>query len=251
MQNSYRTLTLALSLTAVVALAAGCGDDDEGDGGTGGTGNTGNTGGTGNTGNTGGSTGGTGNTGNTGGSTGGGGGGVTAVPSCMDYCDGLAADCGADKPQYIDLPGACEAYCAVLDEGTDAGVDGADVTGQTDTRACRAYHASAVPMDPGLHCPHAGPAGGGQCGTKIESFCAAQAALCTAGNRVYANEAACVTDMTDNVVEGGSYDATQTDTDTMNCRIYHLTAAAVEPDTHCEHTGGPMADSGDSAVCIN
>jgi len=254
MHSSYRSLTIALSLTAVVALAAGCGDDD-GDGGTGGSGNTGNTGntggGTGNSGNSGGSgnsgnTGGTGNTGNTGG-----GGGSTGIPSCADYCDGIDTACTADSPQYIDLPGACEAFCAVLTEGTSADVDGDDVTMQLDTRGCRAYHLSAVPMDEALHCPHAGPAGGGQCGNKMESFCASQAALCTAGNRVYANEAACVTDMTDNVVEGGTYDATQTATNTMNCRIYHLTAAAVDPDMHCQHTGGPNADSGNSAACIN
>lgn len=251
MHRSYRSLTLGLSLTALVALATGCGDDDEGDG-TGGSGNAG----TGATGNTGGSSGGAGNAGGSGGAgnsgnAGGGGAGIVPPPTCAEYCGEIDTACGTDKPQYIDLPGACEAYCAVLDAGTDADVNGVDVTGQTDTLACRAYHLSAVPMDAELHCPHAGPAGGGQCGSKIESFCAAQAALCTDTNRVYANEDACVTDMTDNVTEGGTYDASQVDTNTLNCRIYHLTAAAALPDDHCQHTGGPNADTGDSAVCVN
>jgi len=237
MKNPHRNVFLVWSLAAVVALATGCGDDDGGEG-SDGAGNAG-TGATG--------TGGSGGTGNAGGSAGGA--GVMPPPSCMDYCEGTVAACAANKPQYIDLPGACEAYCAVLDEGTDMAADGVDVTTQTDTRACRAYHSTAVPMDAELHCPHAGPAGGGQCGDKIESFCAAQAALCAAGNAVYADAAACIADMTDNVTDGGTYDATQVDSNTLNCRIYHLTASAVDPDTHCQHTGGPDADSGDSMAC--
>lgn len=242
---TLRTLTLGLSMIATLSLAAACGDDDSGDGttGSGNAGNTGNTGngGSGNTGNDGG-TGNQGGTGNTGGST------NFDVPSCATYC-GMIEDNCEDTPQYFD--GSCEAICAQFSAGLSTDPTGADVTGGTDTLACRAYHVSVAGMtEPELHCPHSGPVGEGQCSGdgKVEAFCALQNAIC--GTEQYATEADCVADIT-GVTDGGPYDATHQTDDTLACRTYHLTAAAVDSAAHCQHTGGPASLTGDSNACIN
>jgi hypothetical protein len=240
---TLRTLTLGLSMVATLSLIAACGDDETGDGttGSGNAGNAGATGGSGNTGNDGG-TGNQGGTGNTGGGT------NFDVPSCATYCSMIEDNCG-DTPQYFD--GSCESICAEFSAGLSTDPTGADVTGGTDTLACRAYHVSVAGMtEPELHCPHAGPVGEGQCSGegKVEAFCALQNAIC--GTDQYATEADCVTDIA-TVTDGGPYDATHQADNTLSCRTYHLTAAAVDAATHCQHTGGPGSLTGDSSACVN
>lgn len=86
------------------------------------------------------------------------GGGVCAAmdaPSCADYCAEYLANCKDDLNAYVD-EADCLAQCGAWYPGT-----GADTVG--DTVGCRDYHAGAAMADAALHCPHAGPGGGGVC----------------------------------------------------------------------------------------
>jgi hypothetical protein len=163
--------TLGICAMALFAMG-GCGSDDD-DGGGGGSGNTGGSGGS--TGGSGGSTGGSGgstggsagsSTGGTAGSaTGGSAGSATggtagaagggAGLSCAAYCALMEANCTGANAEY-DNTGECTTECGGWAEGTAA-----DTTGNT--LGCHTYHATAAAGDPGTHCPHAGPTGGGVC----------------------------------------------------------------------------------------
>lgn len=173
-----------------------------------------------------------------------------AVRDCSEYCTMMSAVCDAEKPQYFNAT-ACLNVCATFEVGETTDPAGGDVVGGTDTLACRAYHLGAADSsgNPVLHCPHAGPAGENVCGDKDVAFCTLQAALCFDTNEVYPSVGDCLADVPNMPMGGGTYDATQTNTDTFNCRIYHLTAAGFNANTHCSHTAGPNAPGGNSPVC--
>jgi hypothetical protein len=168
-----KALVSTLGICAMALFTVGgCGsDDDEGGGGTGGStgGSGGSTGGSGgSTGGSGGSTGGTagaatGGTagaatgGTAGAATGGtaGAAGASAGLSCTAYCATIATNCTGANEQY-DNENECVTECASWPVGTPIDQAG-------DTLGCHNYHAGAAAADPGLHCPHAGPTGGGVC----------------------------------------------------------------------------------------
>jgi hypothetical protein len=222
----------------VVASAMGiaCGDDETGSGGSGNTGNTGNNGGTTNTG---------GDPGTGGMATGGmGTGGTMELPlDCATYCGTITAACTGDNSQYVSNDN-CLAVCDSFVAGTNG--TGAPATGEN-TLGCRIYHASVASTgatEADTHCTHAGPGGYGQCGDTCESFCQLNLAICTGNDEVFADEAACLAacqqfDATDVY---SSADAGPTNGEDYSCHLYHLTAAAEAPGTHCPHTdlsGGP------------
>jgi hypothetical protein len=75
---------------------------------------------------------------------------------CIQYCDELDANCTGGNAQY-----ANRAACLTTCKGFTVG-DPSDVSGNT--LYCRIYHGGAPAVaDPGTHCAHAGPTGGGQC----------------------------------------------------------------------------------------
>ncbi len=78
-----------------------------------------------------------------------------AAPDCQTYCDAFLGVCMDDLNPYVD-EADCLGQCAEWYQG-----DQADMAG--DTVGCRTYHAGAALGDPGLHCPHASPGGGGVC----------------------------------------------------------------------------------------
>lgn len=151
----YRRISW-LRCAAVSALALGVAacSDDGGDGGANGdAGDTNGDGGTNGATNGGGTTDGGGTT------NGGGGDGSTAASQeCMDYCDAMEATCTGDNAQY-DNRDACLTACSGFDtSGTEGDASG-------DTLQCRMTHVGfAKDMSaPDVHCPHAGPTGGGVC----------------------------------------------------------------------------------------
>lgn len=76
-------------------------------------------------------------------------------PACATYCTTYLANCKDDLNAYTDEPD-CLAQCAAWYPGTKEDTAG-------DTVGCRDYHAGAAMADAMLHCPHAGPGGGGVC----------------------------------------------------------------------------------------
>jgi hypothetical protein len=84
---------------------------------------------------------------------------VTGRAECVTYCDAVSGACSAANAQYNSKED-CVAYCNASNwpKGTDGEQAG-------NTVACRTYHAGVAAGAPEVHCPHAGPSGGGVCGT--------------------------------------------------------------------------------------
>ncbi len=154
-----------------------------------------------------------------------------ATPTCAAYCAKIAMNCtaagdGGSNAQYLDSA-SCMSYCTTA-AAWPAGMTG-DLTGNT--IGCRTYHAGAAAADPVLHCPHAGPTGGNVCGSWCDNYCQLMAKNCTGANVVY-DAATCVTKCATIPTSGHVNDTTG---NSVQCRIYHLGAAASDPATHCPH----------------
>jgi hypothetical protein len=247
------------ALAVISGVASGCGDSNSTTGSAGSQNNGGtNAGGSnagGSEGGSGPSTGGTDNTGgtaNTGGS--GGSGGAATALSCDDYCTTITAGCTAKNLQFPDVD-TCKAVCKSYPVGKVSDMGGQDSLG------CRTYHAGVASMSAAsadTHCWHAGPTGGdadntdamdGVCGGGCEAFCNLEKTACgfTGAHAQYADNATCMTackafkkptmatfDVGDATAEKDYF-----------CYFYHLTAASIDPDTHCKHTklGGGVCEA--------
>jgi hypothetical protein len=150
----------------------------------------------------------------------------------------MEANCKNDAmnsfAQYGDTA-ACNAVCATFPIGTEADMDG-------NTLGCRTYHGGAPAAGmPGTHCPHAGPLGGGLCGTdECAAFCGIATAICgDHASKPYDSEDACMTAcMNFADTTATPYNSTVTDGDSLACRMYHLTVASksdADKNTHCPH----------------
>lgn len=144
---------------------------------------------------------------------------------CEQYCTLIETNCG-DLPQFPDRA-SCLGACATWPLGAEEDRAG-------NTLACRTYHATAAAADATTHCPHAGPAGVGTCGTPCEGYCTLVMAICPGEyESTSVCSAACAqmsgADMETFRTEGAG--------DNLECRIYHATfAAAGNTAVHCPHT---------------
>lgn len=150
---------------------------------------------------------------------------------CASYCGGIQARCPDALAQYGSME-ECVGSCSLLPLGTLGEMAG-------NTLGCRIYHTEAAGEDAGAHCEHAGPGGGSMCGaTACEAFCSMAPGTCPDEWQVNTCMNRC-----------GMLDSTPpysiaSSGDTLECRLYHLTAATVDPATHCPHT-----DRMNSATC--
>jgi len=159
----------------------------------------------------------------------------TLENACDDYCTLVMRNCQGGVAQYSDLS-TCLATCRTMDEGNGTQRDGNNIS-------CRTFWAAISEGEP-ASCVKAGPGGAGVCGTNCESFCASTLFIC--GDREippYQSEADCMT-ACGNYSMTEIFDASDIAGNTFACRLYHMTAASTDPDTHCQHTGT------DSAVCL-
>ena len=169
---------------------------------------------------------------------------IEPPPTCEEYCAAITTACTGDNAQYTD-EAACVAYCntgAKLPPGTSADTAG-------NTIGCRAYHAGvAATTDPALHCAHAGPSGGGVCGSWCENYCYLGEQNCGGELAQYTDNAQCM------AACGGFVDdaaAGAVSGDSVQCRIYHLGVAGSDvaggsADLHCPH-----GDIDGGGVCEN
>jgi hypothetical protein len=157
------------------------------------------------------------------------------VPTCDEYCDLIMDNCVESTAQYPDLA-SCVAACPSFATG-----ELEDKAGNT--IGCRIYHSGLAAKEPEAHCPHAGPGGAGTCGMNCEGFCAIAVDVCTGDNEVFASRTACE-DECETFADTETFDQSDTSGDTFACRLYHLTVAATNPETHCPHIVA------DSPVCV-
>jgi hypothetical protein len=160
-------------------------------------------------------------------------------PTCENYCNQIMTTCAGDYAQYPDMA-TCLTYCDDIgrwEAGTRGAVDG-------NTIACRIYHGN-VParMNPAGHCYHAGPTGGGVCGTWCENYCSLLSNTCEGSDAVFGSGAECMTACAMYATDGIPG---ETAGDTVQCRLYHGGIPAdMSPAAHCPHTA---PDGG--GVCV-
>lgn len=143
--------------------------------------------------------------------------------SCDAYCATIAANCGGEVTQY-GMPDFCLASCAAFPVGATTDMMG-------NTLGCRTYHAGAAGGDPAVHCVHAGPGGAGVCGANCDGFCSIAMAACP---DAWPGLPECMTACA-GFVDMEPYDASDVGGNSLACRLYHVTAAAFQPDPHCMH----------------
>jgi len=158
---------------------------------------------------------------------------------CENYCEIIQKNCVGANSQFADKA-TCLGFCATNPDGVFKDIGG-------NTKDCRIYHAFAgvALNDVATHCPHAGHSGANVCGTWCAVYCDLAISVCnTPATKLYNDLAACNTACTGFALTGKPGDTTG---NTVQCRIYHLGAAAALNDrpTHCPH-----ANATSSANCV-
>ncbi len=172
---------------------------------------------------------------------------IAGSPPCDAYCSSIMAACSGDNAQYVSQE-ACVTYCtkqAKFQAGTPKDASG-------NTVGCRQFHTSLAAKsvaDAKTHCVHAGPTGGDTCGTWCDNYCELATNNCTVENKLYSSKEACPAECAKAAKTGK---AGATSGDSVQCRIYHLGLAGVDPMSatmHCPHAkvpsdpGSPCSDA--------
>jgi hypothetical protein len=150
-----------------------------------------------------------------------------AVSTCADYCAEIATNCTGTDTQYTSVD-QCMAACTAFPQGDPGAQSG-------NSLECRVYHTGAALGDPDTHCVHAGPGGGGLCGSNCDGFCQLVMSACTGTNEAYSSIQDCLTSC-QAFDDTEPYDVSDVSGDTLACRIYHASVATADPTTHCPHT---------------
>ncbi len=182
------------------------------------------------------------------------------VPACSAYCTGYAAVCGANPSSdastngYLDSP-TCLALCAALPVGIPN-----DTT--QDTLACRVSQYPLPP--PSQNCPAGGPFGlagtgedGGlpygqaQCGASAcETFCSLAVTACSGDNAPSFITGTGYSDCIGVCQELYTFNpnapiSANDDSQTLNCRFFHLQAAFTDPVHNCPDLGYTVQTASD------
>jgi hypothetical protein len=149
---------------------------------------------------------------------------------CASYCNANVTTCTTALGQY-DTAQACLGFCEHLTVGALG-----DTTGNT--LGCRIYHTEFARQDAQTHCEHSGPGGGSMCGaTSCEGFCSVAPIICPTQWQANTCATRCAA-----LTSTPPYSINSTG-DTLECRLYHLTLATVDPTTHCPHTDRAASDT--------
>lgn len=165
-------------------------------------------------------------------------------PACKSYCRDAVANCEGELAVYTGVE-LCETLCQHFPEG-----DPDDPAGNT--LACRAEQArlAGTTGEPEVHCPNAGPGGNARgnnvgCGTDCEAYCYLHPLLCDIEGETPLEEQECLRQCA-GLPEKATFDVVgdHDGTDTLECRLLHLSAASAAPREHCWHAAmAPRPDS--------
>jgi hypothetical protein len=153
---------------------------------------------------------------------------------CDRYCDTIAEACPEPYQQYT-TPAACRAVCAKLPPGQP----GERSVNTVECRLARAELARDT-GEPGPYCFSAGPGGASVCGTDCDGYCSIMTQACPQLLGVMEEcLAACervpnVSDPPDNT----PYEISVQAGNSIQCRLFHVSAATVDAVMHCGHAAG-------------
>lgn len=152
---------------------------------------------------------------------------------CLDYCDTIMAGCTGTNAQYAS-PTACLLVCEKLPAGTPGSTSGNNVE-------CRNSQAALALStgESGNYCFTAGPGGGGVCGQDCDGYCSVMLATC----REFATLSQCTADcsIVPNLAQSSvvqTYNTSMQAGNTVQCRLFHVTASTIDPVLHCPHASG-------------
>ena len=143
------------------------------------------------------------------------------------------ANCSDNRAVYTSRD-TCMAVCAALPSGS-VGDDIGNSVG------CR-LHNAILALDTGepeLHCPVAGPGGSDTCGSDCDGYCVLMRSTCpVAFKEDFESNADCVRACRTLPSPDQPFDVTQNSGPSVNCRLWHVSAATLDPGTHCPHAAG-------------
>jgi hypothetical protein len=147
--------------------------------------------------------------------------------SCETYCQTIQAQCTGAEIQYASVA-ACTKMCATFTPGAldDEAVD---------TLGCRQSLLTRGVSLKDVNCQSVGPAGS-VCGSACDLYCNTLSQVCLEQFATFQGDclAACA-----KIPSCGDYVADGLrDDNSMQCRIFHLTSAASDAVTHCQHAIG-------------
>jgi hypothetical protein len=165
-----------------------------------------------------------------------------AGPLCRGYCDAVMANCTGPFQVYANRV-QCLNLCRVMEPGTPGDRVGNNLQ-------CRLTNArlAGETAEPQSHCPQAGPGGAAapalangiaaepspSCSSNCEGLCVAMLGICP---EQYSSLPRCLTDC-ESVPDLGGYDISVGQGNSVQCRLFHLGAAAAAPAPHCVHAAG-------------
>lgn len=163
------------------------------------------------------------------------------TPSCAKYCELVQSHCDGGLAQYVSKE-QCLAFCAHIPPEP--------LKQDAPSLSCRQYYAGNPALtDPAAYCLPAGPFGGGVCGDRCTAFCQVTLSACPpgGGSAPYESYPDCATacarfSFRDAGSDGGGESPYGPETgDTLNCRLYWLRKAVVEPSACADLApdGGP------------
>lgn len=143
--------------------------------------------------------------------------------ACKSYCKDITDTCIEENAQYASND-ACLDVCALIPEGDENEL-------KRFTVACREMQVeSAMIGEKSDACFGAGPGGAKACGSDCESYCQLFTNACS---DMFKTPARCV-DACEGLAKG-KWTVIEPAGDTLACRLYHVSAAAGDPETHCQH----------------
>jgi hypothetical protein len=152
---------------------------------------------------------------------------------CLDYCDTVGTACTGKNQQYATQI-ACLAVCEQLQPGNPGATSG-------NTVECRLGLADQALRtgEPSNYCYAAGPGGAGVCGSDCEGFCTMMTQKCTQMGTFSqcVNSCLLVPDLSQ-APTNLRYDSSQQSGNSLQCRLFHVSAASVDPVGHCVHAAG-------------
>lgn len=161
---------------------------------------------------------------------------------CKEYCDLVNSTCKPDSPTAAFAnPSYCEGLCPHMQKVTEGPIA---KTNTFDCRLAQVRTAGTVAPDNESECRSVGAGGDGACGSNCESYCQLFEAVCGAVPGL-SRGSACLSEC-QKIPEDRQTNASaafSSESDTLQCRLAHLGAAAAGKaaenetltETHCKH----------------
>jgi hypothetical protein len=168
------------------------------------------------------------------GTLGGTGGGLPALTLCEEYCDVVEANCIEADQQYASRT-SCLEVCDLLEPGAEGTVTGNTVRCRLDR-----VRTGVLTGEPERYCFSAGPGGAGECGEDCDGYCTLMLATCPDDfntREQCLSACASVPDLSE-PPDTVKFNTSFTAGDSLQCRLFHVSAATIDPLFHCEHAAG-------------